>query len=97
MDKLKEAHDKLLSEKSEEDVHDEISCPFCNPELKLDSEEGGNVETFTKDELNAAVATAVAEAIAPLQLELEGFKKLQAEDETSAQLASAQADADARR
>jgi len=92
MDKLKEAHDKLLAEKSDEDTHDEISCPFCNPELKLDSEEGGNVETFTKEQLDAAIALAVA----PLQAELDSLKNAQVEDETSAQIAQAQAEADAR-
>lgn len=88
MDKLKELHDNLLLEKSEEDVHDESSCPFCNPDILIDkdSHERGEMKTFTEDELAAAVQAAIA----PIQAELDALKDEKAEVEVDARIAEIQ-------
>lgn len=69
MDELKQAHDKLLAEMPEGESHDTAACHLCNPELLpvKDSDERGEMETFTKDELEAAVQAAVA----PLQAKID--------------------------
>ena len=91
MDKLKEAHDALLAEMPEGESHDQASCHLCNEELvpEKDSNERGEMETFTKDELDAAVA----EALAPIQAELNSIKTAQAEGEVAEAVATAQAEA----
>jgi len=55
---LKEKHDELLENMPEGASHDKENCPFCNP-----SGGGDEMNTFTEDELN----TAVAEALAPVK------------------------------
>src|SRR5216117_3979472 len=55
-DKLKILHDKMLSEKPDEAARDEASCPLCAMEDDLE----GGVMTFTQEDLDAAVASAVA-------------------------------------
>lgn len=75
---LRALHDRLLAEKPDDADHDETTCPLCGEE---EPPEGGHVETFTPEQLQAAVDKAVAEATAPLQtkiVELEASKEKEA-------------------
>lgn len=96
MDKLKEAHDKILAEMSAEEVTaHEATCLFCNPELtEEDSNERGEMKSFTEQEKDEAVKTAVAEALAPLQDELDKLKADKADGEVDARITEAKAEAD---
>lgn len=103
MDELKRLHDEHLANKpdtmSDEDyasIIDEhkTTCPFCNDKLiaQNDPEEGGDMDTFTQEELDAAVSAAVA----PIQAELQTFKDSAAESEVDTRVAEAKAEADER-
>lgn len=103
-----QAHDELISkyrdELSTEDFESAMeehtgNCPICNPDNQNNPDEGGDMETFTKDELDSAVNAAVA----PLQAELEStkaeltsIKSDLAEDEVASRVAEATADSEAR-
>lgn len=69
MDELRKAHDDLLKEKPDSASHDKENCIYCNADYS--SNEGGDMKTFTEEELNAAVAAAVA----PIQAELDTAKE----------------------
>lgn len=88
MDELRKAHDELLKNKPETAVHDETDCIFCNEDYS--SEEGGDMKTFTEEELNAAVAAAVA----PIQAELETAKEAQADKDVDDRVSEVKAEAD---
>lgn len=103
MDELKKLHDEHLANKpdtmSDEDFASIIeehksTCPFCNDKAisEDDPEEGGDMDTFTQEELDAAVAAAVA----PIQAELQSLKDSAAESEVDTRVAEAKAEADAR-
>lgn len=75
MMELQETHDALIAHMPEGVVHDAASCPLCsssNEEVSnsakttIDTEGGDIVSTYTKEELDAAIADATA----PLQAEL---------------------------
>ena len=89
MDKLKEAHDDLLAVMPEDETHDMANCLLCNEDIipEKDSNERGEMETFTKDELDAAVKAAIA----PIQAELDSVKEAQAKGEIAQEIADAQA------
>ena len=89
-DKLREEHDRLLAEKPESAVHDEENCIYCNG--NDDSNEGGDMKTYTEEEFNKAVADAVA----PVKAELESLKSTLAEGEVEDRVAEAKAEADAK-
>jgi hypothetical protein len=90
MDELRQAHDELLKNKPDTAVHDETDCIFCNEEFN--SEGGGDMKTFTEDELNAAVEAAIE----PVQAELNELKNAQAQGEVDTRVAEANAEADRR-
>jgi len=103
MDELKRLHDEHLANKpdamSDEDYASIIdehkeTCPFCNDKLiaQNDPEEGGDMDTFTQEELDAAVSAAVA----PIQAELQTLKDSAAESEVDTRVAEAKAEADER-
>jgi hypothetical protein len=103
MDELKKLHDEHLANKpdsmSDEDYASVIeqhktNCPFCNDQAISDNdpEEGGDMDTFTQEELDAAVEAAVA----PIQAELKGLKDSAAESEVDTRVAEAKAEADER-
>jgi DNA repair exonuclease SbcCD ATPase subunit len=103
MDELKKLHDEHLANKpdsmSDEDYASIIdehkeTCPFCNEKLiaQNDPEEGGDMDTFTQEELDAAVSAAVA----PIQAELQEIKDSAAESEVDTRVAEAKAEADER-
>jgi hypothetical protein len=98
MDKLKELkakHDKLLADKAEEDVHETTDCLFCNPDLtkKNESEERGDMDTFTKEQAQALADDAVAKAVAPILSELDTLKAAQGESEIEAKIQAAKEEA----
>jgi hypothetical protein len=70
---LKVLHDRLLSEQPDGAVHDPDDCPLCDMEETnpMNDPEGGDVGSFTQEQLDAAVAKAVAEATGPLTQRIE--------------------------
>ncbi len=67
-------HDLMLATKPSEASHDASLCPLCvaevdGAEVHNDDTLGGDVSTYTQDELD----TAVAEAIQPLQAKLDAL------------------------
>ena len=103
MDELKRLHDEHLANKPDSmpdeeyasiiDEHKE-TCPFCNDKIiaQNDPEEGGDMDTFTQEELDAAVSAAVT----PIQTELQTLKDSAAESEVDTRVAEAKAEADER-
>lgn len=92
---LQSLHDKMLEEMPERAQHDSAECPFCNPQNS--HETGGNMsETFTKDEVQAQVAAAVADATKAISEELEAFKASQEAAEVEARIAEAKAELEER-
>lgn len=89
-DKLRTEHDKLLASKPDSAVHDEENCTYCNGSESIDSDEGGDMKTYTEDEFNKAVADAVA----PVKAELETLKSTLTESKVEDRVAEAQAEAD---
>lgn len=103
MDELKKLHDEHLSNKpesmSDEDYASIVeehksTCPFCNDKIiaQNDPDEGGDMDTFTKEELDAAVEAAVT----PIQAELDSTKESAAQSEVDVRVAEAKAEADER-
>lgn len=61
---LKVLHDQLLASKPEGAEHDEATCPLCAMETdeSHDTNPGGSMpESFTQDDLDAAIAAATAD------------------------------------
>lgn len=76
---VQKIHDLLLVSKPSEASHEASLCPLCNGSHDGDDHHnddtlGGDVTTYTQDELD----TAVAEAVAPLQAKLEELLQDQA-------------------
>lgn len=96
LEDLKAEHDRLLASKPEGLEHDAIECEFCEPELATktgtatNSAKGGDMSTYTEDELQAAIAAAVK----PVQDELASFKASQEAEEVEARIAEAKAEAE---
>ncbi|RTK94014.1 hypothetical protein EKI60_04640 [Candidatus Saccharibacteria bacterium] len=103
MDKLIEQHDELL-ENAPEDfdlAEHEKTCPICNKESINDPDERGDVETFSREQLDAAVLAAIA----PLEAELKSIKdeasksddeaRQAAADEAAAKIVALQSELDA--
>lgn len=93
---LQSLHDKMLEEMPERAQHDSAECPFCNPQNS--TETGGNMSetSFTKDEVQAQVAAAVADATKAISEELEAFKASQEAAEVEARIAEAKAELEER-
>lgn len=83
MDELIKQHDKLLEEMPEGQVHDKEACPLCNPEEDTtETDERGEMETYTQSDLDAAVNAAVA----PLQSELSALREAGQREEIASQI-----------
>lgn len=97
MSYLNDIHDMLLNEMPDGADHDTANCVICNNgninnNIDHNSEEGGDMKTYTEDEFTAAVA----EAVAPLQAELEAIRTSQAQEEIEAHVAEAVITAEAK-
>lgn len=96
LEDLKAEHDTLLANKPEGLEHDAIECEFCEAEQATEtgtatnSAKGGDMSTYTEDELQAAIAAAVA----PVKEELSSFKASQEAEEVEARIAQAKAEAE---
>lgn len=90
-DFLKELHEKALANMPEGAEHDESTCDICSASLENnpDLNGGGNVDTFTKEELEAKVA----EALAPLQTKISELEAAQADSAVTAAVEEAKAEA----
>jgi hypothetical protein len=79
--KEKVLHDLLLALKPDDVVHEAESCPLCVEQVTSEKapHQGGEMSTYTKEDLDKAVA----EALAPLQKELDDMKQVQAQSETA--------------
>lgn len=84
---LKAIHDQLLAEQPEGATHDSASCPLCAMDANHtggttahDQPEGGSgVSTYSQEQLDAAIAKAVADATGPLQTRLDELTSQSAE------------------
>ena len=89
MKNLQEVHDRLVANRPEG-----ASCPddciYCTGQYATSVTQGGNVSeaTFTQEDVDALVAAAIAQAIAPLQAELTQFKAGEQESQVEAQIAA---------
>lgn len=80
-------HDLLLVSRPSEASHDASLCPFCDEsgdgtDSHIDDTLGGDVTTYTQEDID----TAVAEAVAPLQAKLEALLEEQGLAEFDARL-----------
>ena len=94
MSQLKEEHDKLLIEKPEGIDHDVSNCILCNnanTKTTTNPSRGGDMNTYTEDELTSAVK----EALAPVQIELDTLRSSLAEGEVEERISAARAEVDA--
>ena len=95
MTSLKEEHDQLLAEKPEGAEHDTDTCVFCNEHTNTastdETQQGGDMKTYTEEDLNAAVN----EAVAPILAELTKIKEERNLDETEEKIAAAKAEVEA--
>lgn len=91
MDELIKAHDDLLATMPEGASHDKTKCPVCNPSVIKEPDERGEVEnTFTQEQLDAAVKAAIA----PLEAKLKSLEEAEAVGEIDALVSAAKADAE---
>ncbi len=76
---LKELHDRLLAERPEGDPHDKANCAVCamhsDNEGAAGGHPGGDMTTFTQEQLDEAIASATA-PLAARVAELEGMSKV---------------------
>lgn len=92
MDSLKETHDKLLAEMPEGQEHDAANCVMCNETPSTNNPtRGGDMNTYTEDELTSAVK----EALAPVQAELDTLRNSLAEGEVEERISAARAEVEA--
>ncbi len=92
---LKELHDRLMADKPDGAVHDEAQCPICAMETidntapgadgPTNGPQGGSMTTFTQEQMDAAVAAAVAEATTAATADTEALKTRVAELESAQQ------------
>lgn len=92
MDELIKAHDDLLANMPEGASHDKTECPVCNPSVIKDPDERGEVDTFTQEQLDAAVKAALA----PLEAKLQTLEEAAAAGEIDALVTAAKAEGDAK-
>lgn len=96
LEDLRAEHDRLLAVKPEGLEHDALECQFCEAEqatvtgTPTTANEGGDMSTYTEDELQAAIEAAVK----PVREELDSFKASQEAEEVEARIAQAKAEAD---
>ena len=70
---LQVLHDRLLAEQVDGAVHDADDCVLCDLEDtdQTTDPEGGDVGSFTQEQVDAAVAKAIADATGPLNTRIE--------------------------
>lgn len=91
-DELLALHAQLLQAKPEGVEHDEASCPLCAMDevASTTNTPGGEVsDTFTQEQVDAAIASAVAEATSPLQDRLAELEKAAQDTEVGQAVAAA--------
>lgn len=86
----KRLHDSLLAEKPEDASHDSSACAFCR------DEGGPSVKTFTEEEAQALVASAVASATAELKTKVSELEGAATSSEIDAKVTAAKAEAEAK-
>lgn len=87
---LKVLHDRLLAEQPEGAIHDPDDCPLCDLEdTDTINPEGGDVSSFTQEQLDAAVAKAVADATGPLTTRISEMETAAKETEHGKAIADA--------
>lgn len=92
---LKELHDRLLAERPEGVSHNEAACPLClmgasnNGGNPTSQPEGGLMTTFTKEQVDAAIAEAVTKATAPLQEKIATLETASEESKVGSAVAEA--------
>jgi hypothetical protein len=92
MDSMTEIHDKLLAEKPDDVEHDAANCAVCNETTNTTNpSRGGDMNTYTEDELTSAVK----EALAPVQAELDTLRNSLAEGEVEERISAARAEVEA--
>jgi uncharacterized protein YhaN len=90
---LRQLHDDLLAQQPSGAAHVSTDCPLCAINGTDESHPGGDeLSTFTQEELDAAVAAAIA----PLQTKLTELEQSQVETEVDARIAAAKAESDSR-
>lgn len=87
---LRAQHDELLANIPDGVEHDTANCPLCQPGVpvadKTENSNGGDMsKTYTEEEL----AAAIADAVSPLQTELDTAKASKTEQEIAAKIADA--------
>lgn len=94
-------HDSLLANLPEGATHEAESCPFCNPEGAVAAStntdgtpKGGDMSdtTYTQEDLDSAVAEAVATATGPLAEELADLKAAASEEQINTRIAEVRAE-----
>lgn len=85
-DELRAIHDLLVEAKAPESEHGPANCGVCAERAGLTPvHQEGHVSTYTKEQLDAAVA----EATGPLQAQLAELEKAQTAEQIAAQIAEA--------
>lgn len=87
----KELHDRWLEQKPEAASHDETTCPYCAPVKPAPTGGTGDPmsdKTFSKEEVDAAVAAAVA----PLQARMADLEAEKSAEEIQTQIDEAKAE-----
>lgn len=81
---LKEIHDRLMADKPEGAVHDQNSCSLCAmTDEPTTPGGGGDMTTYTEDELRAKVDEAVKAATEAKDTKIAELEGAQASDETA--------------
>lgn len=88
---VREMHDRLVAMLPAGMEHDASTCPMCAlaEGAVLDQGPGGTVDTFTKDQLDAATAEAVRNAVAPLEVKITELEGAKGQQETAEAVAAA--------
>lgn len=98
---LKVLHDQLLELRPDDAEHDSAVCPLCREfeaESATDASVEGGVsvsdETYTKEQVDALVASAVAEKTKSLEDQLAELKQSEEASEVEARVTAAKAEAE---
>jgi hypothetical protein len=89
---LKDLHDKMIAEMPDGAEHASEECPFCSDEQI--TQRGGNMKSYSDEDIQALVAQAVADATKELTVELEGLKSTATVSEWEVKISTLQAEHD---
>ncbi|MGE3468193.1 MAG: hypothetical protein AB7J13_14845 [Pyrinomonadaceae bacterium] len=89
---LRQLHDELLATQPSGATHESADCPFCAGVGTDENHPGGEMSTFTQEDLDAAVA----DALAPLQQKLKELQESHQESEVEGRIAAAKAELETR-